>query len=192
MRHLLALTLVLSIASSRSSAQQLPIPNGTVREGTLSFDGKATLGDFTGTTTTVTGKFTGGATLADIRGNVEVPVQTLVTGNGKRDRDLNKSMESEQYPMLRFNLLGVDAAGTGTSDSIPATLRGMMTIHGVTREVSIPAILRFRADGVRAQGSLPLNLKDYKIGGLTKMFGMLKMHEDIVVRLDVDFDFSAY
>ena len=122
---------------------------------------------------------------------MEVPVQTLVTGNGKRDRDLNKSMESEQYPMLRFNLLGVDPAGTGTPDSIPATLRGMMTIHGVTREVSMPAILRFRADGVRAQGSLPLNLKDYKIGGLTKMFGMLKMHEDIVVRLDVDFDFSA-
>ena len=41
---------------------------------------------------------TGGPTLADVRGFVEAPVNTLVTGNGKRDKDLNKSMESDKYP----------------------------------------------------------------------------------------------
>ena len=190
MRLLPASALCLSLVSSPITAQQQPIPNGTVREGTLTFDGKATMGDFTGTTTTVSGTLTGGTTLADVRGAVEAPVQTLVTGNGKRDKDLNKSMESGKFPALRFVLTEVDP-GSGSADSLPATLHGLMTIHGVTREVAIPSVLRFRADGVRVQGSLPLNLKDYQIGGLTKMLGLLKMHEDIVVHLDVDFSFAS-
>jgi hypothetical protein len=33
----------------------------------------------------------------------------------------------------------------------------------------------------------PLNLKDYKIGGLTKMLGMLRMYEDIKVHVDLTF-----
>jgi polyisoprenoid-binding protein YceI len=189
MRVPLASVLGLVLLAAPVTAQQLPLLNGTVREGTLSFDGKATMGDFTGTTTTVKGKFTGGATLAEVRGEVEAPVATLVTGNGKRDKDLNKSMESEKFPILRFVLTEVEPGG-GAADSLAANLHGMMTIHGVTRSVTIPSILRFRPDGVRVQGSLPLNLKDYQIGGLSKMLGMLKMHENILVHLDVDFEFA--
>ena len=36
------------------------IPNGHVTTGTLSFDGHATVGDFTGTTSEVKGEMTGG------------------------------------------------------------------------------------------------------------------------------------
>ena len=33
----------------------------------------------------------------------------------------------------------------------------------------------------------PLNLKDYRIGGLSKLLGVLKMYEDIEVHVDVLF-----
>jgi hypothetical protein len=33
----------------------------------------------------------------------------------------------------------------------------------------------------------PLNLKDYRIGGLSKLLGMLKMYEDIQVHGDIVF-----
>jgi hypothetical protein len=36
-------------------------------------------------------------------------------------------------------------------------------------------------------GDRPLNLKSYNIGGLTKMLGVLKMHEDILVHVDLTF-----
>ena len=75
-----------------------PIPGGTVREGRLSFSGRATTGAFTGTTTTVRGEMNGGRSLAEVRGWVEAPVSTLLTGNGHRDKDLNKSMESDAIP----------------------------------------------------------------------------------------------
>jgi polyisoprenoid-binding protein YceI len=165
---------------------QRPIPSGPIREGTLSFDGHATTGDFTGTTTTVTGEMTGGAELAAVRGWVEAPVQTLVTGNGKRDRDLNKSMESEKYPTIRYELVAV-VPGEARGDTTTVTLHGYFLIHGVRQQAAIPATVLFLGDGIRVRGDIPLNLKTYKIGGLTKMLGMLKMHENILVHVDLTF-----
>lgn len=170
-----------SILAWQSLAAQVPpsssIPDGVVRQGTLSFDARATAGDFTGTTSKVTGEMKGGQ-LADVRGWVEAAVRTLTTGNGRRDRDLNKSMESEKYPVIRFELSGVSA---------DTALHGRFIIHGVTREVTIPASVAFESTGLRVRGTTPLNLKDFKIGGLSKALGMLKMHPEIVVHFDLVF-----
>jgi polyisoprenoid-binding protein YceI len=128
---------------------------------------------------------TGGG-LADVRGWVEAPVRSLDTGNGKRDRDLNKSMESDKYPTIRFELTGV-TPGAETADSMAATLQGRLLIHGVAREVSLPAELHTGEEGIRVRTDFPLNLKDYEIGGLTKMLGMLRMQEHIEVHVDLTF-----
>ena len=116
------------------------IPSMRLASGTLSFDGHATVGDFTGTTTTVTGEMTGGDSLAAIRGWVESPVKTLDTGDGKRDKDLNKSMESNKYPTMRFDLAGV-APGGAPGDTASVRLQGRLTLHGVTREVTLPGLV---------------------------------------------------
>ena len=184
-RAILLLAVSFWILAGDAQAQQ-PIPSGPIREGTLSFDGHATTGDFTGTTTTVTGEMTGGAELAAVRGWVEAPVQTLVTGNGKRDRDLNKSMESEKYPTIRYELVAV-VPGEARGDTTTVTLQGYFLIHGVRQHAGIPATVLFLGDGIRVRGDTPLNLKAYKIGGLSKMLGMLKMQEDILVHLDLTF-----
>ena len=163
-----------------------PIPDGAVREGTLSFDGRATTGVFTGTTTAVRGEMTGGGSLSEVRGWVEAPVSTLVTGNGHRDKDLNKSMASDLYPAVRFDLTGV-TPGADRGDTADVVLQGQFSIHGVTREASIPATVVTQPDGIRVRGETPLSLKDYKIEGLSKLMGTLKMYDRIVVHLDLRF-----
>jgi polyisoprenoid-binding protein YceI len=183
----MALALV-ALSTDAVGGQQPPIRPGTVREGTLSFDGRATAGDFTGATTTVTGTLEGAAEVSTVRGWVEAPVTTLKTGNDRRDRDLNKSMESGKYPVIRFELESVQP-GEGQPDSMAATLLGRMLIHGESREVRLPSILSFSPDGVRVRSTFPLNLKDYKIGGLSKALGLFKMYPDIVVHVDVSFQF---
>ena len=169
--------------------EERSVPDAVVREGTLSFDGRATAGNFTGTTTTVAGELKGGR-LTDARGWVEAPVATLATGNQRRDRDLNKSMESDTYPTIRFDLTGVTASAP-LGDSVNAELHGQFIIHGVTREATIPASVVFRGQNTRLRGETPLNLKDYRIGGLSKALGMLKMNEEILVHLDVTFESST-
>jgi polyisoprenoid-binding protein YceI len=187
-----AVLLVLMLAllpGAPGSRHAGPVPNGRLRGGTLSFDGHATAGDFIGTTMTVSGMLRGAPALAGVRGWVEAPVRTLKTGNGRRDRDLNKSMESDKYPTMRFELQGIAPRG-GTADSVVATLRGRMTIHGVTRALALPATIAFHGKTARLRSDFPLNLKDYKIGGLSKMLGMLKMHERIGVHVDLTFDLA--
>lgn len=163
------------------------VVDGTLKQGVLSFDGRATMGDFVGTTSTVSGGMTGGVDLTAVRGWVEAPVNTLKTGNGRRDRDLNKSMESDKFPTMRFDLTQV-TPGVSRGDSTAVTLGGTFTIHGVKRDVTLPATVVFHPGGLQLRSTFPLNLNDYEIGGLSKMLGLLKMHPDIVVHVDLLFN----
>lgn len=174
------------VSSPGLCAQGRPVPNGRVDSGTLSFDGHATVGDFVGMTKTVSGEITGAADISAVRGWVEAPVRTLTTKNGKRDKDLNKSMESDKYPNIRFELSGITPRA-GTADSMAAVLHGALVIHGVTRTVDLPATLQFHGSEVRVRSDFPLKLKEYRIGGLSKMLGVLKMYDDIEVHVDLLF-----
>jgi polyisoprenoid-binding protein YceI len=188
---LVALVMQSTTMSPEAMAQvRGPIPNGRVTSGMLSFDGHATVGDFTGTTRTVAGQITGGPDIRAVRGWVEAPVESLKTGDGKRDKDLNKSMESSKYPNLRFDLNSITPKQSA-GDSMPVTLHGTLNIHGVTRRVELPGTIEFKGETARVRTDFPLNLKEYGIGGLSKMLGMLKMHENIEVHVDVVFGLGA-
>lgn len=181
--------IVLLSAWSGSLAAQA-IPDLVLTTGEVAFDGRGTLGAFTGTSAGVRGQMTGGATLEDVRGWVEADAATLVTGNGRRDKDMRSSLEVERFPVIRFDLAAV-GAGAADADSIPVTLRGTFTIHGVRRERAVTGWVWREGEHIRLRGRTPMNLKDYEIGGLSKLFGTLKMHEEIVVRMDLTFGAPA-
>jgi polyisoprenoid-binding protein YceI len=179
--------LLASLTTSLAAGQaEAPAAPGRLLFGTLSFDGHATLGAFTGVTQTVSGEMAGGPALESVRGWVEAPVGTLATGKDKRDADLRKSMEVERYPVIRYELDSVTAMAV-VGDSAEVVLHGRFIIHGVTRGADLDARALFHDGAARVWGNTPLNLKDYRIGGLSKMLGMLKMHEEIEVHVDLTF-----
>lgn len=180
-----ALGVVLVLAAGPVAAQRT-FPVGHVASATLSFDAKATLGDFTGTTNSVTGAMTATTELRAVRGWVEAPVSTLKTGNGLRDKDLLKAMEAEAHPLMRFDLESVSIQSE-SADSAQVTLFGTFTIHGTKREVAVPANLYFQPDGIRVKSDIPMNVKDYRVTKLSKMLGAFKMNENIMVHIDVVF-----
>jgi polyisoprenoid-binding protein YceI/CheY-like chemotaxis protein len=184
---LITLAGVLLFSGSALNAQTVAsISRGRVISGALSFDGHASVGDFVGKTASVTGEMSGGPDLSKVRGWVQAPVKTLMTGNGRRDRDLNKSMESEKYPDMRFELTNVVPLG-GTPDSTALTLHGKLILHGVTRTVALPGWVQISAGKARVRSDFPLSLKEYGIKGLSKMLGVLKMYDDIEVHVDLVF-----
>ena len=187
-RYLLAWAPVAAAGTTLQAQRQ--IPDAVLRSGMLSFLGHATVGDFVGKTSVVSGAIVGGREYAATRGWVEAPVATLATGNARRDRDLRSSMEVERHPVMRFALSGatiVSIASLGNEDSTTLLLRGTFSIHGVTRRVELPATVTRMADTTRVKAVFPLDLHDYEIGGLTKMFGMLRMEREIEVRVDLLF-----
>jgi polyisoprenoid-binding protein YceI len=169
-----------------------PAPNAVLQSGTLSFTGHSTLGDFVGTTTAVSGGVTGNAELANARGWVEAPITTLSTGNGLRDRDLRAAMDVAKYPTMRFELAGVTVGSPAASDTVTGALRGALTIHGVTRDVTIPATLIAAADTIDVSGKFPVDLADYKVDGLTRLFGALRVRRNIEVRFHVRFEATPH
>lgn len=162
------------------------VPDLPLRSGELAFDGRGTLGSFTGATRSARGRLEGGPDLEAVRGWVEADAASLDTGNGRRDRDMRSSLEVEKFPVIRFDLAAV-GAGPADGDSIPVTLRGTFTIHGVPREQAVTGWVWQSPTAIRFRGRTPMNLKDHGIGGLSKLFGTLRMHEEIVVRMDVTF-----
>jgi polyisoprenoid-binding protein YceI len=169
-----------------------PAPNAVLQSGTLSFTGHSTLGDFVGTTTAVSGGVTGNAELANARGWVEAPIATLSTGNGLRDHDLRATMDVASYPTMRFELAGVTVGSPPASDTVTGALRGALTIHGVTRDVAILATLIAAADTIDVSGAFPVDLADYKVGGLTRLFGTLRVQRKIDVRFHVRFEATPH
>jgi len=176
---------VLSGQATRPVFPQDTLPPLQVLGGTLAFDARATAGSFTGTTRTVSGRASGGS-LTTIRGWVEAPAASLATGNGRRDRDMYKSLESDRFPAIRFDL---DSARdlTYSGDSILVRLEGRFTLHGVVRPLSLPAALLRSGDTVALSSAFDLNVKDYQIGGLSKFLGLFRMAEVIGIRVDVLF-----
>lgn len=126
-----------------------------------------------------------GGTLTEVRGWVEAPVRTLKTGNGRRDRDLVKTMEADIYPNIRFVLEGIEASNA-SGDSLPVVLSGRFYIHGVSRLEKFPAVIHRTPEGSRLTATFPMNLKNYSITNLTR-FLVLKMNPDIVVHVDIVF-----
>jgi hypothetical protein len=61
----------------------------------------------------------------------------------------------------------------------------------VSRRVDLPAAIRLGESTARMRSDFPVNLKDYRIGGLSKLLGMLRMYEDIEVHADLLFRFDS-
>ena len=175
---------MLTVAPCTAPAQG--VPNAPLSRGTLAFDADATLGAFTGTTSTMTGHLAGASALAGVRGWVQAAAVSLTTHNGHRDRDMASSLEIPKYPIIRFDLDSV-TPGEVSGDSTRVTLYGKFTIHGQVRAAKVTGWAWPRPNGARFRGATPMNVKDYGVGGLSKMLGILKMNEMITVRIDVEF-----
>jgi len=164
------------------------VHDAVLQSGTLSFIGHATMGDFAGSTKHVTGAIIGGRDFASVHGFVEASVASLMTGNDLRDADLRASMEVDRYPTMRFDLASatLDEAADAT-DSLSLILHGSLTVRGITQRVDLLSKVVRTGETMRVTGDFPLDLLAYRIGGLTKLMGLLRVERQLEVHVDLRF-----
>jgi polyisoprenoid-binding protein YceI len=79
-----------------------------------------------------------------VSGEIVVDAKSGESGSGMRDRKMHRDvLESEQYPEVVFRPDRVEGAVAGKSS---LKVHGIFTIHGVDREITVPAEVEMAED----------------------------------------------
>ena len=118
-----------------------------------------------GRTTSVTGQMTASGTTIST-GTFTVDMTTVASDKAMRDRQFQgRIMETSTYPTATFELtkpidLGAVPAD-GVTKAVSAT--GTLTLHGVTKTVTIPLSAQRTSGTIAVSGQLPITFADWDI-----------------------------
>jgi polyisoprenoid-binding protein YceI len=129
--------------------------------------GVSSLTDAVGRTSAVTGTATleaSGETVRVIAAAFEADLTALTSDNGRRDNRIRTvGLESDRFPTAAFVLVEAIEVPSGaiSGETVAVTLGGDLTIHGVTKRVSIPAEARLNGDRIEVLGALAFPFSDF-------------------------------
>lgn len=125
--------------------------------------------DAVGKTAAVTGTFTiegagGSYSLRDA--NLVADLTRLRSDSPRRDDALRtRGLQTDRFPTATFTSTGPLPLppGAGSGSPVAFTLPGLLSIHGVTRQVSIPVKAQLNSDRVEVAGSLTFLMSQFEI-----------------------------
>jgi polyisoprenoid-binding protein YceI len=118
-----------------------------------------------GRTQNVTGSMTiDGTTITDLE--ITVDMATLASDDDRRDNSLReRGLQTGQFPTATFTLTQPIEVGDVPKDgqAIEVSAVGDLTLHGVTKQVSVPIHAQIDGDTIQAIASVDVALADYDI-----------------------------
>jgi polyisoprenoid-binding protein YceI len=117
-----------------------------------------------GRTPDVSGTLTiDGTTATEV--DIEADLTTLQSDDGRRDGQLaNQSIETSQFPTATFTLTEpIDFGDVADGETVSVEAKGELTLHGVTREVTVPLDAKLEGDTIIVTGSIDILFADYDI-----------------------------
>lgn len=102
---------------------------------------------------------------------------------GTRHNMLVRVLDAERYPWVRVDARRIDARRTGNGEVLDADI----TLHGVTRSVTVPVRLSEAADGRRLQasGSLLLKQSDFGIVPFAILGGAMAVQDQMELAFSI-------
>jgi len=98
--------------------------------------------------------------LATSKFNVTIDANSINTGNGMKNSKSKSAgwLDTGKYPDIKFVSSSISKKGAGYE------AKGNLTLHGVTKEITIPFTYTKTDKGGLFTGSFSVNRNDYKIG----------------------------
>ena len=93
-------------------------------------------------------------------------------------------LHPDQYPDITFQSTNVTAKGLG-GDRYDVKINGNLTLHGVTKPVTIPATITLKGGLLRAVGEFSIDRDDYKVKATSAFHGMVRVDDDIKFEFDI-------
>ena len=156
-------------------------------------DGTSTVSAFTCAASQVAGGGTvdeteiGASHQADLRAEVVIPVRAFDCGVSRMNRDFYEALKGKAYPAVRFALRHAEVLSSAASPGWTSVkVWGTLTLAGEQRPIIVTARGQRLPGGlVRIQGRHALRMTDFDIDPPSGLLGLVRAHDDIVVRFDL-------
>lgn len=92
-------------------------------------------------------------------------------------------LETAKYPDITFK--STEITGRLNNGAFDVRVTGDMTLHGVTRKVTIPATVTVDGDTFRAKGTFSINRKNFGVNATEAFHGFVKVRHTIKFVFDI-------
>lgn len=109
----------------------------------------------------------------------------------EKDRaDITKAMheeviESAKHPKLTFNSVSITNVKPAGGNAQSFTLSGDLTLHGVTKRITVPVTVTITPQQLRAMGSYTLKQTDFGIKPYSAGLGAVKVKNEVTVNFSI-------
>jgi len=90
----------------------------------------------------------------------------------------------DKYPDITFQSTNVTAkmSAAGRYD---VKIDGNLTLHGVTKRITIPAVVTLEGNNLRAVGEFKIDRDDFNVKATSAFHGMVRVDDDIKFEFDI-------
>ncbi len=138
------------------------------------------------TATGTTGQYRGSLTIADetiVELELTVDMTTLESDEGRRDDSIRTDgLETNEFPEASFTVTEPVALPNTPEIGTPLSVDvvGDLTLHGVTRSITVTVEARWNGDTVDVTGEIPITLADYSIEAPSQPFVSVREEGKVV------------
>ena len=125
----------------------------------------------------------------ELTAKTESMVETSSVFTDQQKQIINKELreivlQPDQYPEIVFRSTNVTGKTTG-SNQYDLKVTGDLTLHGVTRQITIPTKVTVMGNDLRAQGEFSINRGDFKVKATSAVHGLVRIRDKVKFTFDI-------
>jgi polyisoprenoid-binding protein YceI len=93
-------------------------------------------------------------------------------------------LHPDQFPDITFQSTNVTVK-TYAAGRYEVKIDGNLTLHGVTRRTTIPAVVTLNGNDLRAVGEFSIDRDDFKVKATSAFHGLVRVDDDIKFEFDI-------
>ena len=93
-------------------------------------------------------------------------------------------LHPDQYPDITFQSTQVMAKNVSAGRS-EVKIDGDLTLHGVTRRITIPAVVTLQGNTLRAVGEFSIDRDDFKVKATSAVHGLVRVRNKVKFEFDI-------
>jgi polyisoprenoid-binding protein YceI len=90
----------------------------------------------------------------------------------------------DQYPDISFQSTNVRVKKS-TAGSYEVEIDGNLTLHGVTKRITIPTVVTLNGNDLRAVGKFSVHRDDFKVKATSAFHGLVRVSDSIKIEFDI-------